>query len=92
MPTVPSTEATTDHPQIHRAKVLERERAELMERIAKNREYLRLMDANGDLTDAQSDWLADFYPLKEKGERRSEEDIIATRNAKLEARKSHKAE
>lgn len=88
MPTVPNTETEAEK-QIARAKRLERERAELQDKISKNREYLRLMDANDALTGEQGDWLDKFYPLKEKGERRSKEDIDATRAAKTEARKDH---
>ena len=57
-----------------------------MERIADNRNYLRLMDKNEALTAAQGEWLDKFYPLKEKGERRSKEDIEATREIRKEAR------
>lgn len=73
--------------QIARAKSLEKERAELMERIAANRDYLRLMDKNDELTDSQGEWLDTFYPQKEKGEQRSKEDIEATRKVREEARK-----
>ncbi len=88
MPTVPAL--TEAEKQIERAKHLERERADLMERIGANREYLRLMDKNEALTDEQGAWLDKFYPLKEKGERRSKDDIQATREAKQEARKHEK--
>jgi hypothetical protein len=87
MPPVPTAPQTDAEKQIERALHLERERADLMNRIGKNREYLRLMDANDALTDAQGEWLDKFYPLKEKGERRSQEDILATREAKMAARK-----
>lgn len=82
--TVPQSAAER---QIARAKSLEKERAELMERIAANRDYLRLMDKNDELTDAQGEWLDTFYPQKEKGEQRSKEDIEATRKVREEARK-----
>jgi hypothetical protein len=86
MPTVPTAPQTDAEKQIERALHLERERADLQSRISKNREYLRLMDANDALTDEQGDWLDKFYPLKEKGERRSDDDIKATREAKKAAR------
>lgn len=96
MPTTPKPDAAaaTDAPQtaadrqIARAKSLERERAELGERISANRDYLRLMDKNDELTAEQGEWLDAFYPVKEKGEQRSKEEIEATRKVKEEARKS----
>jgi hypothetical protein len=90
MPTVPNAPQSEAEKQIERAKHLERERADLMERIGANREYLRLMDKNEALTDEQGAWLDTFYPLKEKGERRSKDDIAKTREAKTEARKHEK--
>jgi len=87
MPTVPNIEGQSEaERQIARAKALEKERAELQGRITKNRDYLRLMDDNESLTAEQGKWLDGFYPLKEKGERRSKEDIEATRKLKSEAR------
>ena len=73
--------------QIARAKTLEKQRAELMKKISDNREYLRLMDRNDELTDTQAEWLDVFYPEKEKGERRSKEEVEATRKAREAARK-----
>lgn len=93
MPTAAKAPEATDTPttpadrQIARAKGLERERADLMERIGKNRDYLRLMDANEELTADQAEWLDAFYPVKEKGEQRTKEEIEATRKAKEDARK-----
>lgn len=81
----PPVETAADR-QIARAKDLEKERFELSKRITANRDYLRLMDQNEELSSEQGVWLDTFYPLKEKGERRSKEDIDATRKAKLEAR------
>jgi hypothetical protein len=89
-PSITPAEATAAERQIARAKLLEKERAALMVTIAKNREYLRLMDANEELTSDQGAWLDTFYPLKEKGERRSEDDIAATREAKKQAREGDK--
>lgn len=83
--TVPSNESEAEK-QIRRAKELEKDRAAVMEKITDNRNYLRLMDKNDALTDEQGEWLDKFYPSKEKGERRSEDDVKATREAKLEAR------
>lgn len=87
-PAAPAAPQTSADKQIVRANALERERADVMKRIASNREYLRLMADNDELTDEQEDWLEAFYPLKEKGERRSEEDIERTRKAKEAARKA----
>lgn len=89
---VQTNEATTmAEQQIERAKKLERERSELMERIGKNREFLRLMAANGVLNAEQKKWLAVFYPDKEKNTRRSKEEIEATRKAREAARKQEAA-
>lgn len=73
--------------QIARAGALERDRSELQERIGKNREYLRLMDSNEELTEEQGQWLDAFYPEKEKGNQRTKEEIEATRKVKESARK-----
>lgn len=72
--------------QILRAHVLEAERSELMGRIDANRKYLRLMAQNEELTEAEVTFLDTFYPEKEKGERRSEDQIEATRKAREAAR------
>lgn len=87
----PATEQTAAERQIARARDLERERAELQSRITKNRDYLRLMDSNEELTKEQGEWLDAFYPMKEKGERRSKEEIERTRKAKEAARKPAEA-
>lgn len=77
---------TSPERQFIRAQDLERDRAELMKRIAANREYLRLMGANDELSDDLADWLADFYPEKEKGEKRNADEVERTRLAKAAAR------
>lgn len=87
-PEAPPAEQTAAQRQIERARALEKERAELQERIGKNRDYLRLMDANDELTTEEGEWLDAFYPVKEKGEQRTKEEIERTRKAKEEARKS----
>lgn len=89
-PTAETTPAAPDTPasrQIARAKGLERERAALMAKIGSNRDYLRLMAANDELTADERTWLLAFYPEKEKGERRSTEEVEATRKVKEAARK-----
>lgn len=86
----PAGERTSGEKQIHRASVLEAERAEVMKRIAANREYLRLMEENEELEDDEADWLADFYPEKEKGQQRSEDEIERTRKVKAAARSNSK--
>lgn len=87
-PTVEAVAQTAAERQIARAMKLEKERAELGERISANRDYLRLMDKNDELTEDQGEWLDAFYPVKEKGEQRSKEEIEATRKVKEAARKS----
>ena len=72
---------------IARACQLEAEIEEQRVSIGKNRDYLRLMDANDELSDEQSEWLDTFYPEKEKGARRDKDEIEATRKAREEARK-----
>lgn len=72
--------------QIVRAHALEKQRGEHMEKIAANRTFLRMMGQTEELTDEQTDWLETFYPEKEKGERRSAEQIEATRKAREAAR------
>ena len=73
--------------QINRAVTLERERAGVAKKIGANREYLRLMEENEEITDDDElDWLEDFYPQKEKGQPRSEDDLERTRKAKAAAR------
>lgn len=73
---------------IEQAQALEAERAEVMERVTANRTELRLIDKQGNLSEEQGKWLDTFYPEKEKGERRSKEDIEATRKAREAARKN----
>lgn len=75
---------------IEQAQGLEAERAEVMERVTANRTELRLIDKQGNLSDEQGKWLDTFYPEKEKGERRSKDDIEATRKAREAARKNAK--
>lgn len=84
---VPADERSAAQRQILRAHNLEKERAELQTKIGKNRDYLRLMDAGEELDTEQAAWLVTFYPEKEKGERRSAEEIEATRKAREAARK-----
>lgn len=74
--------------QIERAKQLEKERGVLQGKIAKNREYLRLMADNDELSAAEKKFVEVFYPEKEKGERRSDEEIEATKKAREAARKN----
>lgn len=86
MPQAATAPQTSAQRQIERAKVLEKQRAELQTSIGKNRDYLRLMDANEELTADESAWLQKFYPEKERGSRRSEDEIKATREARKAAR------
>lgn len=80
-----SEPTTTGTRQIQRAKELEAQRQELMEKITKNRDFLRLLDGNEELTPDEGAWLDTFYPLKEKGEQRTKEEVEATRKLKEEA-------
>ena len=74
--------------QVARAMSLEGQRGTIMKQINANREYLRLMEENGELDDDDeaAAWLDDFYPLKEKGQTRSEDEIERTRKVKAAAR------
>lgn len=77
--------------QIQRAVELEKERADVMDRINSNRTYLRLMDKNEELDEDQAEFLDVFYPEKERGERRAKADIEATRKAREAARRDGSA-
>lgn len=81
------SEQTAADRQIARANELERQRGDLMDLITANRDYLRLMDKNEELSTEQGDWLDVFYPQKEKGEQRSKQEVEATRKVKEAARK-----
>ena len=83
----PTAEQTPSQRQIARALHLEKVRYDAQLAIGKNRDYLRLMAANDELTAPEKKWLATFYPEKENGEHRSEEDRKATVKAKEAARK-----
>ncbi len=72
--------------KIAQAKTLEKQRGELQEKIGANRRQLRDMAATGDLTTEQVAWLDAFYPEKERGERRSKDEIERTRKLREEAR------
>lgn len=76
--------------QIKRAIRLEKEISAVRQQVNDNREYLRLMDKNEELTEDQATFLDTFYPEKEKGERRLPEDVEATRRAREAARKDGK--
>jgi len=78
--------------QIKRAIGLEADRATLMKQITDNRDYLRLMDRTDELDEDQQEFLDVFYPEKERGSRRDQSDIEATRKAREAARKSVKAQ
>lgn len=73
--------------QVERAITLEREMSAARKRVNDNREFLRLMARNDELNEAQVEFVETFYPEKEKGERRAQEDIDATRRAREAARK-----
>lgn len=86
---IDAKERTGPEKQFLRAIQLEGERSDTLKKIASNREYLRLMEANGEFEDDAdlADWLEDFYPTKEKGARRSEDEVERTRKARAAARK-----
>lgn len=79
---------TTGSRQVARAIQLEAQVAELREKVNDNRTYLRMMDKNDELTEDQSEFLEVFYPEKEKGERRPDSEVEATRIARALARKN----
>lgn len=72
---------------IREARSLERQRGELLGRIADNRDFLRLMDRREKLTEEQGEWLDAFYPLKEKDSQRTAEEIKRTKELRAAARK-----
>jgi len=73
---------------IARAIKLEQDRARIMEQVGANRRSLRDLDAQDALDDEQAAFLDTWYPEKERGERRSKDDIEATRRAREAARKA----
>lgn len=82
----PIDDRTSGEKQIHRACMLEAERANVGVKIAANRTYLRLMDENEELEPDEADFLADFYADKEKGATRSDDELERTRKVKAAAR------
>lgn len=66
---------------------LEQQSATLQKQISANRSQLRNLVAMGACTAEQRRWVQVFYPEKQRGERRSAEDVEATRKARLAARK-----
>ena len=72
--------------QVQRAIDLERQLGELREKIDSNRTYLRLMKQNEELSEDQVEFVEVFYPEKEKGERRTDAEVEATRRARDVAR------
>lgn len=72
---------------IDQAKTLEKERGTLMERIGANRGLLRSLHKVGALNETQRKFVETFYPEKEKGSTRSDDEIEATRKAREAARK-----
>lgn len=77
--------------QVRRAIELERQIADLRQRVADNRTYLRLMDRNDELTNDQGTFVDVFYAEKEKGERRTDAEAAATNRARKLARQSGKS-
>lgn len=88
MPQAPAApkDETSAQRQIRRMGQLEKQRGDLMQLIAANRDYLRLMAQNEELTPAEEDLLDEFYPQKEKGLTRSDDEITRTRKVKAAAR------
>lgn len=74
--------------QIKLALELERQRADLMEQISSNRQYLRFMQKGKELNEDQTEFLETFYPEKEKGNVRDKSDVEATRRARAAARRA----
>jgi hypothetical protein len=82
-----SKPVTAPDRQIARAIELEIDRANIGEDITANRDYIRLMEKNDELTPVQVKWRKIFYPDKVKGKQRSDDEIEATRKLKVQARK-----
>lgn len=87
----PEDKRSSGHRQIVRAVHLEKLRSDLMEQVTANRDYLRLMEKNGELNEAQTAFRKTFYPDKEKGESRDKDEIEATRKLRETARKGYAA-
>jgi len=73
--------------QIKDAILLELEAADVGDRINAKREYLRLMNRNKALSEAQQEFVETLFPLKKRGDHREEEDVEATRKFRLVIRK-----
>ena len=73
---------------IEQAQELEREGAEHAKKVTANRTALRGMDTQGNLNAEQRKFVRTWYPDKEKGSRRSKEEIKATRDLREKARKA----
>lgn len=88
-----SPPASAEHPKgspawlVAQAKELEHTRGVLMEKIGANRLLLRNLRKAGALTEDFERFVEDFYPEKEKGTKRSDQEIEATRRAREAARK-----
>lgn len=75
--------------QVRRAIDLEAQISKLREKVNDNRTYLRLMDRNDELSEAQAEFTDVFYAEKERGERKTKEEALATRRARESARKGN---
>lgn len=82
-----------DHPKgsprwlVARAVEFEKERAALMTKIGANRDSLRNLLKQDALEDDLAKFVREFYPEKEKGSSRDEDEIEATRKLREAARK-----
>jgi hypothetical protein len=72
---------------INQAKGLERDRGKLLERIGANRSLLRQLHKVGALNAEEKKFVTTFYPDKERGSTRSEDEVEATRKTREAARK-----
>lgn len=73
---------------VEQAKRLEKERADLMEKIGANRNLLRQLHKVDALDAEMREFVEKFYPEKEKGSNRSKDEIEATRKLREAARKA----
>ncbi len=73
---------------IQQAVRLERDRGEIMGKVAANRDLLRSLDKVGALSEQEQEFVRTFYPLKTRGTHVNPELVERTRELRQRARES----
>lgn len=90
----PQPNTQGDHPAgspawlIQQALRLERDRGEVMGKIAGNRDLLRSLDRVGALSEQEQEFVRTFYPIKTRGTHVNPELVERTRELRRRARES----